>query len=161
MTMMMTMIDYSFVCHSFAELTSVWISAFISLSVSLPDKLFGKSFRPPEIYSTGIYDPVKVDVFCLGWMLYYTVSKKHLFDRATSADAHWKLIINGKYAELLKLRNGSRLSHKLKVLLWKMLNPDPNKRPTTEECLRDPWFLGLLFNSYYVWLCSSRIIAFF
>ncbi|KAK6588342.1 hypothetical protein RS030_6863 [Cryptosporidium xiaoi] len=43
--------------------------------------LFGKSFRPPEAYSIGsYYDPTKVDVFCLGWMLLYTLTKYQPFE---------------------------------------------------------------------------------
>ncbi|KAH8739793.1 hypothetical protein FG386_003708 [Cryptosporidium ryanae] len=43
--------------------------------------LFGKSFRPPEAYFTGsYYDPTKVDVFCLGWMLLYTLTKYQPFE---------------------------------------------------------------------------------
>ncbi|KAF7457157.1 PIK3R4 kinase-related protein [Cryptosporidium felis] len=45
------------------------------------DFLFGKSFRPPEAYQTGsLYDPTKVDVFCLGWMLLYTLTKFQPFE---------------------------------------------------------------------------------
>ncbi|POM84112.1 Protein kinase domain protein [Cryptosporidium meleagridis] len=45
------------------------------------DFLFGKSFRPPEAYETGsLYDPTKVDVFCLGWMLLFTLTKYQPFE---------------------------------------------------------------------------------
>ncbi|KAJ1605459.1 Ser/Thr protein kinase [Cryptosporidium canis] len=45
------------------------------------DFLFGKSFRPPEAYQTGsLYDPTKVDVFCLGWMLLFTLTKYQPFE---------------------------------------------------------------------------------
>ncbi|KAH8582711.1 Ser Thr kinase [Cryptosporidium sp. chipmunk genotype I] len=45
------------------------------------DFLFGKSFRPPEAYKTGsLYDPTKVDVFCLGWMLLFTLTKYQPFE---------------------------------------------------------------------------------
>ncbi|KAL7065975.1 protein kinase domain-containing protein [Cryptosporidium serpentis] len=43
--------------------------------------LFGKSFRPPEAYEINtLYDATKVDVFCLGWMLLYTLTKFQPFE---------------------------------------------------------------------------------
>lgn len=126
-----------FKTHFFLLLT------FSSISL-IADKLFGKSFRPPEVYQKRLYNPVKVDVFCMGWMLFFTVTKHQLFDRAVESDEHWKLLKHGKYDELLKQRGGSYLTKSLTQLLWKMVHPDPRQRPTARECLNHPWFSGTL-----------------
>lgn len=55
------------------------------------DFLFGKSFRPPEAYQTGsLYDPTKVDVFCLGWMLLFTLTKYQPFETCRLVTDHQK-----------------------------------------------------------------------
>lgn len=108
------------------------------------DKLFGKSFRPPEVYNKGTYNPIKVDVFCLGWMLFFTVTKQQPFDRAVASDPFWRLLVKRRYSELLCQRGGEYLSSELCDLLWRMLNLDPKTRPTPKECMCHAWFRGPL-----------------
>lgn len=107
------------------------------------EKLFGKSFRPPEVYrEPKMYNPVKVDVFCLGWMLFFTVTKRQPFDRTLESDPHWKLLKEGRLTELLRIKGNMRLSPELINLLQLMMCPDYRKRPDLKECLQHPWFHG-------------------
>lgn len=104
-------------------------------------KLFGKSFRPPEVYlEPKIYDPIKVDVFCLGWMLFFAVTKRQPFDRALDSDQHWYMLRTGKFNELLKAKGNVKLSPELQDLLTLMLSADRKKRPDPRRCLAHPWF---------------------
>lgn len=67
------------------------------------EKLFGKSFRPPEVYHSKRYNPIKVDVFCMGWMLFFVVTKRQPFDRSLSSDPNWPMIKRGNHDASPKL----------------------------------------------------------
>eukprot|EP00917_Polyrhabdina_sp_WS-2016_P026685 GHVP01057187.1.p1 GENE.GHVP01057187.1~~GHVP01057187.1.p1 ORF type:complete len:645 (+),score=55.71 GHVP01057187.1:27-1937(+) len=108
----------------------------------VPDRLFGKSFRPPEVYSKKPYNPIKIDTFCLGWMLFFAVTKHQPFDRALDTDPQWALLKKKRYSEFMRTKNGSNMSPDLRDLIWKMLEPDPAQRPTVFRCLEHPWFRG-------------------
>eukprot|EP00922_Rhytidocystis_sp_ex-Travisia-forbesii_P013455 GHVS01020158.1.p1 GENE.GHVS01020158.1~~GHVS01020158.1.p1 ORF type:complete len:702 (+),score=118.92 GHVS01020158.1:50-2107(+) len=104
------------------------------------DKTFGKSFRPPEVYSSSTYDPITVDAFCLGWMLFYCLTKNQLFDKAQDVDKHWQLLKAGRYAELLRARGGLHLTSYVRDLLFKMMCPNPAYRLTVRQAIAHPWF---------------------
>eukprot|EP01056_Protomagalhaensia_sp_Gyna25_P000549 Protomagalhaensia_sp_Gyna_25__548@NODE_1258_length_2013_cov_157_623100_g1002_i0_p1_GENE_NODE_1258_length_2013_cov_157_623100_g1002_i0NODE_1258_length_2013_cov_157_623100_g1002_i0_p1_ORF_typecomplete_len534_score55_30Pkinase/PF00069_25/6_7e39Pkinase_Tyr/PF07714_17/5_1e20Kdo/PF06293_14/6_4e06Kinaselike/PF14531_6/1_5e05Pkinase_fungal/PF17667_1/0_18_NODE_1258_length_2013_cov_157_623100_g1002_i03391940 len=104
------------------------------------EKLFGKSFRPPEVYNPRKYNPIKVDVFCIGWMLFFVVTKRQPFDRTMDTDPHWKYIVKGDLDELLRIKGNAKLSPKLISLLKMMLHPQYQHRYTPQQCLEDPWF---------------------
>lgn len=103
-------------------------------------KLFGKSFRPPEAYLARHYDPAKVDVFCLGWMLFFTLTKRQAFHRALLSDATWALLVGRRYSDFLKKSRASFLSSSVCSLLWKMLDPDPVSRISAHACRAHVWF---------------------
>ena len=106
------------------------------------EKLFGKSFRPPEVYRKQQYNPVKVDTFCLGWMLFYVLTKHQPFDRAVDNDPHWPYIRDGRLAELIRLKHGRDLSPQATHLISMMLHPDMNVRHTPWQSLKHEWFRG-------------------
>lgn len=106
------------------------------------DKLFGKSFRAPEVYRKQQYNPVKVDTFCLGWMLFYVLTKHQPFDRAVDNDPHWPLIRDGRINELIRLKNGRELSPQATHLIGLMLHPDMDARCTLYQAMRHEWFQG-------------------
>eukprot|EP00922_Rhytidocystis_sp_ex-Travisia-forbesii_P013446 GHVS01020148.1.p1 GENE.GHVS01020148.1~~GHVS01020148.1.p1 ORF type:complete len:704 (+),score=139.47 GHVS01020148.1:276-2114(+) len=111
-----------------------------SLRKLVYDKAFGKSFRPPEVYNSSTYDPIKIDVFCLGWMLFYCLTKNQLFDKAQDVDKHWQLLKAGRYAELLRARGGLHLTSYVRDLLFKMMCPNPSYRYTVRQAIAHPWF---------------------
>eukprot|EP00922_Rhytidocystis_sp_ex-Travisia-forbesii_P013448 GHVS01020150.1.p1 GENE.GHVS01020150.1~~GHVS01020150.1.p1 ORF type:complete len:710 (+),score=120.24 GHVS01020150.1:35-2164(+) len=104
------------------------------------DKTFGKSFRPPEVYNSSTYDPITIDVFCLGWMLFYCLTKNQLFDKAQDVDKNWQLLKTGRYAELLRARGGLHLTSYVRDLLFKMMCPNPAYRYTVRQAIAHPWF---------------------
>ncbi|OEH76521.1 pik3r4 kinase-related protein [Cyclospora cayetanensis] len=107
-----------------------------------PNKLFGKSFRPPEVYSRRPYDPFKVDSFCLGWMVYYCLTKQQLFRRAQPSDEFWSMLASEHQQqlwELLQHKNGSRLSPVAIDFVLQLLRPDPAKRLSVRDALRHPF----------------------
>lgn len=106
--------------------------------------LFGKSFRPPESYSNTAYDPTKVDVFCLGWMLFFSVTKHQVFDTALAQDPKWVTWSQHAKTTVWHQHNASHLSDPLKHLLWLMLNPSPAARPSLKQCFNHIWFQGKL-----------------
>ncbi|CAG8638593.1 10283_t:CDS:2 [Paraglomus brasilianum] len=91
-------------------------------------------FRSPELVSTSgdIRATYAQDVFSLGCILYYIVSKVKLYE---SEDAFPRMRIE---------EHVSYNCHDQHVedLLLKMLERDPNNRPTIEEVLRDAYFVG-------------------
>lgn len=117
------------------------------------EKLFGKSFRPPEVYNPRKYNPIKVDVFCVGWMLFFVVTKRQPFDRTMDTDPHWKYVVKGQFEELLKIKGNAKLSAELISLLKNMLHPQYKHRYTPQQCLADPWFKGpeVSINERTVW----------
>eukprot|EP01053_Blabericola_migrator_P011616 Blabericola_migrator_1__11615@NODE_698_length_6826_cov_185_661340_g507_i0_p1_GENE_NODE_698_length_6826_cov_185_661340_g507_i0NODE_698_length_6826_cov_185_661340_g507_i0_p1_ORF_typecomplete_len616_score63_67Pkinase/PF00069_25/2_4e39Pkinase_Tyr/PF07714_17/1_9e20Kinaselike/PF14531_6/3_5e05Kdo/PF06293_14/0_0002_NODE_698_length_6826_cov_185_661340_g507_i036315478 len=122
------------------------------------EKLFGKSFRPPEVYNPRKYNPIKVDVFCIGWMLFFVVTKRQPFDRTMDTDPHWKYILKGDFEELLRIKGNAKLSSKLISLLKMMLHPDYRRRYTPQECLEDPWFQepDRPINDRTIWTPSAQ-----
>lgn len=93
----------------------------------------------------------------MGWMLFFTVTKHQLFDRAAESDEHWKLLRSGRYKELLEKCGRPLLTESLTHLLWQMLDPDPRGRPTMEGCLNHPWFSGSPVNYFDVLLTPFLI----
>lgn len=110
-----------------------------SLKKLVHDKTFGKSFRPPEVYSGLPYDPIKVDVFCLGWMLFYCLTKNQPFDKTQETDKNWALLKAGRYSDLLQARGGTHLSSYARDLLFKMLAPNPAQRLSVKQAINHPW----------------------
>jgi len=110
----------------------------------MAEKLFGKSFRPPEIYVKRPYNPIKVDTFCLGWMLFYCLTKKQIFDRAVDSDQNWSLLAEGRLRELLAHHGASHISITVCDLIIRMLHPDFERyRYTPKQALGHPWFKGV------------------
>ncbi|PHJ25474.1 pik3r4 kinase-related protein [Cystoisospora suis] len=107
-----------------------------------PDKIFGKSFRPPEVYRQCRYDPYKVDSFCLGWMVYYLLTKHQLFQRALPSDDNWRLLASKEASDLLELlgkKNGAVLSVDSLDFIVQLLEEDPHRRLSVQQALEHPF----------------------
>ncbi|CRG95340.1 protein kinase, putative [Plasmodium gallinaceum] len=111
-------------------------------------KIFGKIFRPPEIYEKCKYDPTKVDIFCAGYILYFCLTKHELFRCALNKDIYWNLLKNKKYEELLKDKKGLHLSEEVLDLIFHCLEPNFKKRYNINEALNHSWFKGKFFPIY-------------
>ncbi|SCM06425.1 protein kinase, putative [Plasmodium chabaudi adami] len=103
-------------------------------------KTFGKIFRPPEIHAKCKYDPTKVDVFCVGYILYFCLTKQELFRTSTEKDAYWKMLVNKKYRELLTDKNGIHLSNDAIDLIFHCLDPNFQTRYSINQVLSHMWF---------------------
>ncbi|PFH37482.1 PIK3R4 kinase-related protein [Besnoitia besnoiti] len=117
-----------------------------------PDKIFGKSFRPPEVYRQCRYDPYKVDSFCLGWMVYYLLTKHQLFQRAVPSDENWRLLASKDASDLLELlgkKNGAVLSVDGLDFTVQLLEEDPARRLSVRQALRHPFMTAKAVTPVY------------
>lgn len=86
-------------------------------------------YMAPELLNENYSDLSKADIFSLGIMMYEIIRNKPL---PYSGD-EWMKLRENKIESL-----GSYF--KLEVLIRKMLNSDPNKRPSAVEILQDSYF---------------------
>ena len=126
-----------------------------SLELKYADKsgMFNKwewpKIRCPEILEKHRFNGIKVDIFSLGMMLFNIVTKYNGFEPEFKDKInklkYYSLIKEGKIEkywnivakEIPKL---SSYSEEFKKLFISMVSYDPEKRPTIEEILKDPWF---------------------
>eukprot|EP00916_Digyalum_oweni_P008263 GHVL01013861.1.p1 GENE.GHVL01013861.1~~GHVL01013861.1.p1 ORF type:complete len:547 (-),score=101.56 GHVL01013861.1:387-2027(-) len=102
--------------------------------------IFGKSFRPPEAYSSDYYDPTKIDSFCIGWMLFVALTGNHPFEQALSDDFYWKCILERNYNRLFYDKIANNLSARVQDLLVRLLEPDPDHRFSIFDAFNHSWF---------------------
>ncbi|ANQ07994.1 Protein kinase [Plasmodium coatneyi] len=108
-------------------------------------KIFGKIFRPPEVYEKCKYDPTRVDMFCVGYILYFCLTKHELFRCTLEKDMHWNMLKSRHYHELLREKKGLHLSEPALDLIFRCLEPNFKMRLEIGEALRHPWFKGNFF----------------
>ena len=109
-----------------------------------------ESYLPPEIIRRRPYDGYKCDIFCLGVILFTLVFCSFGFGTATYFNKFYKLIMKNKFEQYWE-EIGNNLGHEkinnispeLKRLYFKMVNFDPNKRPSIEEILNDEWMIDI------------------
>lgn len=103
-------------------------------------KTFGKIFRPPEIHAKCKYDPTKVDVFCVGYILYFCLTKQELFRSSVEKDIYWNMLVHKNYRELLTDKNGIHLSNDAVDLIFHCLDPNFQTRYSINQVLSHTWF---------------------
>ena len=112
-------------------------------------------YSPPEINEKKSYDGTKVDIFCLGVMLFIMRFKQFGFanaklekDTKKVRDLLYTLIIEkdyDRYWELLKKHyNIKNLSPQFKNLYLKMVAYNPDERPTIEEIKQDKFMANIV-----------------
>lgn len=90
----------------------------------------------------GRYDPYKIDSFCLGWMVYYLLTKHQLFQRAVPSDDNWRLLASKEASDLLELlgkKNGAVLSVDSLDFIVQLLEEDPHRRLSVQQALEHPF----------------------
>ena len=95
----------------------------------------------PEILSRIPYNGIKADIFSLGKLLFALVTNMLPFKRATTTDQYYSHINNHQplnFWNAIPL-NGINLSQSFKNLFIRMVDPEPNNRPTIEQILNDEW----------------------
>ena len=100
-------------------------------------------FMAPEVICESETYPAS-DVWSAGVMCYQLLSGKLPFDDASnrqqpSLSLVWRSILMEDVS--FAGREWANVSGSAKKFVMRLLNKDPNKRPTANEALRDPWLL--------------------
>lgn len=94
-------------------------------------------YIPPELFK-GHHFTNKADIFSTGVLLFTLVAGKHLYDGHDAKDV-LKANASIDPSEMI-LTQVKRTSIECKNLLMQMLQTDPKKRFSAEQCLHHPWF---------------------
>lgn len=106
------------------------------------------SYRPPEVWSNSTRT-TKTDIWCLGLTIYYLINGNDLFSLKISTDDknirnnEYKLLLN-EWSEQYNNRNMFKMYHPLSGIIHSMLHPNPDKRPSCSEILKDPLFNDII-----------------
>ncbi|KAJ3004923.1 serine/threonine-protein kinase HAL4/sat4 [Thoreauomyces humboldtii] len=92
-------------------------------------------YMAPEEFSQKSYDGRKVDVWACGIVYLAMIFQRFPWTQATPADCHWSSYLSSG----CKTKFFDRLPEGPRRVLRSMLEPDPDRRATMEECLEDPW----------------------
>lgn len=90
-------------------------------------------YAPPEVFSKTPYEPSKVDIWAIGVTLYEAAFGINPFKKKYQSDS-LEAFQNG----ILEFPTGTSLL--LENVIRKMLQINPDDRPTAEEVLQDPFF---------------------
>ena len=93
------------------------------------------SYHSPEINRQQPYDPFKVDIWCLGVMLFTMVNREYPFNRKDPK------MLDRQMARDYKLNPtvDRKIRTELKDFIHILLNPDPVTRPDIESVCRHNW----------------------
>lgn len=99
----------------------------------------------PELYESGRRYDSKVDIFPLGCVFSYTLSKRKLHPFGNDLDHRSKQIREKKDPEFLTIMKDLKEDYSNDFLAFEliksMIRMEPVDRPTTKEILRNPFFL--------------------
>ncbi|EER14651.1 serine/threonine protein kinase, putative, partial [Perkinsus marinus ATCC 50983] len=93
-------------------------------------------YAPPEMVAGLPYDPPKCDVWSVGVVLYAMVCGQLPFEDHHTPSLY-KKILEGVF----KVPNEFKTSREVRRLIFRMLTPNPNERPSFEELRRTDLFL--------------------
>ena len=105
----------------------------------LTKKVGTQNYIAPEIIMSRPYNGIKADIFSLGVSLFNLVTGQYGFTTANILNKHYKLIIGHNYDQFLNQIAILNLSQSFKNLFIKMIDYNPNNRPTIDEILTDEW----------------------
>ncbi|KAF2074906.1 hypothetical protein CYY_003783 [Polysphondylium violaceum] len=120
--------------------------SFIEMEQLLNRKIGTKVYRSPELWDN-INSGFKIDIYSLGATLYECFSGKLPFIDTNQLD----LLIDNVEIEMEiknQVQNGkllfpNHLPQDIKCFLSKLLEKDPNQRPTIAEIIKDPFFQSI------------------
>ena len=100
-----------------------------------------KTYWAPEVLERKLYDGIKADIFSLGQLLINLVTGQFGFQSATPNDQFYGLIIEQKLDHYWHevQPNNIVLSQEFKYLFIRMVDPNPDNRPSIDEILNSPW----------------------
>ena len=93
-----------------------------------PLKRGTKQYYPPEFASKDPFDPVKVDIYCLGVTLHTILTGYFPYNTAEPLESR-------------TIHISSKLSEECANLIAKMLHPKPKKRISLKKIQNHPWVL--------------------
>ena len=98
-------------------------------------------FTAPEIFLHLPYNGIKCDIFSLGQLLFYIVAGILGFKNSRNNDPFYRLIRQQNYGEYWNLAPFAQLnlSQSFKNLFVRMVDFNPNQRPTINQILNDEW----------------------
>ena len=98
-------------------------------------------FTAPEIFLHLPYNGIKCDIFSLGQLLFYIVAGILGFKSSRNNDPFYRLIRQQNYGEYWNLAPFAQLnlSQSFKNLFVRMVDFNPNQRPTINQILNDEW----------------------
>ena len=100
-----------------------------------------KTYWAPEVLERKLYDGIKADIFSLGQLLINLVTGKFGFGSPSKTDRYYRLIIAQNFDNYWHevQPNNLILSQEFKYLFIRMVDPNPDNRPSIDEILNSPW----------------------
>ena len=100
-----------------------------------------ESYTAPEVLAHQPYNGIKADIFSLGQLLINLVTGQFGFLSPSKTDRYYRLIIEQKLDHYWHevQRNNIVLSQVFKDLFIRMVDPNPDNRPSIDEILNSPW----------------------
>ena len=92
-------------------------------------------YAAPELFKCGKFNSLKADIYAIGITLYCSM-EIHFPFKEGDQDCIIRQIVSGK------LCIGKEIDEKLRRLVVKCTDLNPNKRPTIEEVIKDEYFTG-------------------
>jgi serine/threonine protein kinase len=101
-------------------------------------------YMAPEIYSGQAYDGRKIDIWCLGMMLFVLLFGVYPYQQASSKHCrYFREIENGRLLPMLESWGLAKLaSAEALDLINRMLSVVPEHRISGQEILMHPWLAG-------------------
>ena len=100
-----------------------------------------ESYTAPEVLANQPYNGIKADIFSLGQLLINLVTGQFGFLSPSKTDRYYRLIIEQKLDHYWHevQPNNIVLSQEFKYLFIRMVDPNPDNRPSIDEILNSPW----------------------
>ncbi|ODV97003.1 hypothetical protein PACTADRAFT_48782 [Pachysolen tannophilus NRRL Y-2460] len=100
-----------------------------------------KKYLAPEVYSKLSYNPIKIDIWSIGIILYYMINRKYPWDIANLNDQNY----NNFYNKLITIyefqnTNNEKMTKDLIKFISKLLDVDPETRISIKEFPNFNWF---------------------
>ena len=102
----------------------------------------------PQIWYNETYNGIDADIFSLGVVLFNLVTGNYGFDTSHKKDKNYKYIFNKYFNSYWKditeqLPCIEKISKEFKELYIKMVSYNPEKRPSIDNILNDPWMMEI------------------
>ena len=97
------------------------------------------TYMAPEIMMGKVYNGKQTDIFAVGVILFIIVLGIFPFQKATSDDYFYRMLVKKDYDTYWSKVGGTHLSDEFRSLIQRIFSLEGKKRPTLEELKNDPW----------------------